>query len=119
MKTHIASLINALFLIVLPLWGYLSLDDPSATRLIPAVVGVLLLLCNKGLKKENKAIAHIAVLLTLFIAFGLIKPLTSVIKRGDTFAIVRVVLMLISTVFALYFFVQSFIKARKNRTKEA
>lgn len=118
MKTHVASLINALFLIVLPLWGYLSLEDPSATRLIPAVVGVLLLLCNKGLKKENKAVAHIAVLLTLFIAFGLIKPLTSVIGRSDAFGIVRVILMLISTVFAMYFFVRSFINARKNRTEE-
>ena len=118
MKTHVASLINALFLIVLPLWGYLSLEDPSATRLIPAVVGILLLLCNKGLKKENKAVAHIAVLLTLLIAFGLIKPLTSVIKRGDIFAIIRVVLMLVSTVFALYFFVRSFINARKNRTEK-
>ena len=118
MKAHIASLINALFLIVLPLWGYLSLEDPSATRLIPAAVGVLLLLCNKGLKKENKAIAHIAVLLTLFIAFGLIKPLMGVIGRSDAFGIVRVILMLASTVFALYFFVRSFINARKNRTEE-
>ena len=118
MKTHIASLINAIFLIVLPLWGYLSLEDPSATRLIPAAVGILLLLCNKGLKKESKAIAHIAVLLTLFIAFGLIKPLMGVIGRGDAFGIVRVILMLASTVFALYFFVQSFINARKNRTEK-
>ena len=94
------------------------MEDPSPTRLIPAVVGVLLLLCNKGLKKENKAVAHIAVLLTLFIAFGLIKPLTGVIGRNDTFGIVRVVLMLVSTVFALYFFVRSFINARKNRIEE-
>ena len=119
MKAHLASLINAIFLIVLPVWGYLGLEDPSPTRLIPAAVGVLLLLCNKGLKKENKAIAHIAVLLTLFIAFGLIKPLMGVIGRNDTFGIVRVILMLASTVFALYFFVRSFINARKNRTDEA
>ena len=119
MKTHVASLINALFLIVLPVWGYSSLEDPSPTRLIPAVVGILLLLCNRGLKKENKIIAHIAVLLTLLIAFGLIKPLMGVIKREDVGGIIRVALMLFSTVFAMYFFVKSFINARKNRTKEA
>jgi len=119
MKAHTASLINAVLLIVLPLWGYLSSETPSITALIPAFIGVALLGMNYGVKKENKVIAHIAVLLTLVILFGLIKPLMGAVGRGDALAIGRVVVMIISTVLAMIFFVKSFIDARKRREKEA
>ena len=119
MKAHTASLINAVLLIVLPLWGYLSSETPSVTALIPAFIGVALLVMNYGVKKENKIIAHIAVLLTLVILFGLIKPLMGALGRGDGLAISRVLVMIISTVFAMVFFVKSFIDARKRREKEA
>ena len=71
MKAHTASLINAVILVALGGWAYLSSDDPSMTALIPVAVGVLLLALNGGVKKENKVIAHIAVLLTLVILLGL------------------------------------------------
>jgi len=119
MKAHTASLINAVLLIVLPLWGYLSSETPSVTALIPAFIGVALLVMNYGVKKENKIIAHIAVLLTLVILFGLIKPLMGAFGRGDGLAISRVLVMIISTVLAMVFFVKSFIDARKRREKEA
>ena len=115
MKPHTASLINAIILIVLSGWGYLSSDTPSLTALIPAIIGAILLGLNQGVKKENKVIAHIAVVLTLLILFGLIKPLTGAFERNDSIAILRVVVMMISTVIALIFFVKSFIDARKNR----
>ena len=71
------------------------------------------------MKKENKIIAHIAVLLTLVILFGLIKPLKGAIGRSDTLAIGRVLVMIISTVVAMIFFVKSFIDAKKRRAQEA
>ena len=119
MKAHKASLINSLLLIFLPLWGYLTSETPSGTALIPAFIGVVLFALNPGVKKENKVIAHIAVLLTLVILFGLIKPLIGAVGRGDGLAIGRVVVMIISTVLAMIFFVKSFIDARKRREKEA
>ena len=117
MKAHVASLINALLLITLSAWGYLSSDTPSMTALIPAIIGTLLLLMNGGVKKENKVIAHIAVLLTVLILFGLVKPLMGAMDRADSMAIMRVGIMMASTVFALVFFVKSFIDARKNRAE--
>ena len=115
MKAHTASLLNAIILIAFSLWGYFSSETPSVTALIPTFVGVVLLVLNRGVKAENKVIAHIAVLLTLLILFGLIKPMMGAIGRADTLAIVRVVIMLISTVIAMIFFVKSFIDARKAR----
>ena len=118
MKAHSASLFNALLLILFSTWGYFSSDTPSLTALIPAVIGLLLLLCNKGVKNENKVIAHIAVVLTLLVLIGLVKPLTGAIGRNDVLAVIRVVIMLISTVVALVFFIKSFIDVRKARQNE-
>ncbi len=55
MKAHIASLINAVALISLSLWGYFSSDTPSPTALIPTGIGVILLVLNNGVKKVNAA----------------------------------------------------------------
>ena len=115
MKAYISSLINAISLLVMSLWGYFSSETPSVTALIPTAIGVILILCNYGVKKENKIIAHVAVLLTLIILFGLIKPLIGAFERVDINAILRVVIMIITTIFALVVFVKSFIEARKKR----
>jgi asparagine N-glycosylation enzyme membrane subunit Stt3 len=115
MNAHKASLINAILLVTLSLWGYFSSETPSITALIPAFVGVILIAINKGVKKENKVIAHIAVVLTLVILVGLIKPLLGAVDRSDNLAILRVLIMIISTIIAMVYFVKSFIQARKNR----
>tara|TARA_B100001059_G_scaffold235599_1_gene281810 strand:+ start:5853 stop:6206 length:354 start_codon:yes stop_codon:yes gene_type:complete len=117
MKPHKISLINAVILILISSWGYFSSETPSKTALIPAFIGLIILLLNKGLKKENKAIAHIIVLLTLIVLIGLIKPLTGAVERNDDFAIIRVGIMIISTLIALILFVKNFIDIRKNKVK--
>ncbi len=115
MKAHTASLYNAIALIGFSLWGYFSSDTPSVTALIPFFVGIVLLALNKGVKTQNKVVAHIAVLLTLVILFGLIKPLMGAFGRSDTMAIARVTIMLVSTVIALVAFIKNFKEARKNK----
>jgi predicted ferric reductase len=115
MNAHKASLINAILLVTLSLWGYFSSETPSITALIPAFVGVILIAINKGVKKENKVIAHIAVVLTLVILVGLIKPLLGAVDRSDNLAILRVLIMIISTIMAMIYFIKSFIQVRKNR----
>ena len=114
MKAYIASLTNAVALIALSLWGYFSSDSPSLTALIPTFIGVVLLILNSGVKNENKIIAHIAVLLTLIVLIGLIKPFMGAMAREDNGALIRVTIMILSTIIAIIFFVKSFINARKT-----
>ena len=114
-KPYQISAINAVSLIALGSYGYIQSDSPSMTALIPVIFGVLLLLMNSGIKSENKLIAHIAVTLTLVILFGLAMPLLGAIGRSDTYAILRVSVMAITTIASMVFFVKSFIEARKNR----
>ena len=114
-KPYQISAINAVSLIALGSYGYIQSDSPSMTALIPVIFGVLLLLMNSGIKSENKLIAHIAVTLTLVILFGLAMPLLGAIGRSDTYAILRVSVMAITTIVSMVFFVKSFIEARKNR----
>ncbi len=111
----IANIVNSISLIFFGLWGYQSSETPSVTALISVVFGVILIGLSTGVKNENKIIAHIAVTLTLFILIGLIKPLTGVLERGDLLAIVRVLIMIGTTIFALISFIMSFIAARKAR----
>lgn len=115
MKPYQASLFNAIILISLGVWAYFSSATPSFTALIPVAIGVILLFLNKGIKTENKTIAHIAVLLTVLVLGGLVKPLLGAIGRSDVLAISRVVVMILSTLLAVYTFVMSFINARKAR----
>ena len=105
MNAHIASLVNGIILIVIGLWGYL--ESSSATSLIPVGIGAVLLLLNKGVKNSNKLIAHIAVLITL-LSFANIMPLRSALSDGRSEAVLRIIIMLSSSVYAMVFFYQKF-----------
>lgn len=117
MKTHTVSLLNAIVLIVMSLWAYFGSDNPSPTAMIPGIFGIVLLVLNNGVKKENKVIAHIAVVLTLLIIIALIKPLSAAIEESRTMSIVRVAAMLITSIWAMIAFVKSFMDARKNASE--
>ena len=88
-------------------------DGKSITALIPVIFGVVLLLCYSGIKKQNKVIAHIAVLVTFICLLGLFMPLNGAIERGNDTAVVRVSAMIVSSLTALIFFIKSFIENRK------
>lgn len=119
MKAHTASLINALILIGFGLWAYFGSENPSKTAFIPVGFGVVIAALYPGVKKEDKIIAHIAVLLTLLILGGLVKPLLGALDRSDGIAIMRVSVMILSTVVALVFFIKSFVDVRKARAAKA
>ena len=116
-KPYQISAFNAISLILIGGYGYLQSETPSPTALIPVVIGLILLVLNPGVKKENKVVAHIAVLLTLIILFGLLMPLNAAIGRSDNFAALRVLFMLLTTLLAIVSFVKSFIEARKNNNQ--
>ena len=119
MKAHTACLMNALILIIFGLWAYLGSESPSKTAFIPVGFGIAIAAMVPGVKKENKIIAHVAVLLTLFILIGLIMPLKGALARGDALAILRVVVMMLSTIAALFFFIKSFMDVRRARAAAA
>ena len=115
MTTVRANLINSISLIIFPLWAYFTSETPSITALIPTFIGVILFMCTTGIKNENKTIAHLAVGLTLLAVFGLVKPFTGAISRGDSIAMIRVVIMISTGILAMVIFIQSFIRNRKEK----
>ena len=117
MKPFQINIINGIVLVAMGLWGYLSAGDAaSKTALIPVAFGVIFLVVTPMFKKENKVVAHIVVLLTLLLIFALFMPLKGRIGDGDTIGIMRVGLMIITSVIAMVIYVKSFIDARKART---
>jgi hypothetical protein len=115
MKSHLASLINAIALIFLGSWAYLASDDPSVTALIPVFAGIILLLLYKGVKAGNKVSGHIAVVITLLILGGLVKPLMGALDRADDMAISRVGIMMLTSLYSLIIFVREFIRVRRAK----
>tara|TARA_B100000579_G_C22355605_1_gene631490 strand:- start:240 stop:599 length:360 start_codon:yes stop_codon:yes gene_type:complete len=107
------SAVNALSLILFGAYGYLQSLTPSITALIPVIFGLMLLAFNRGIKKENKVIAHLAVFLTLIAFLGLVMALVGALKRSNVAAVARVGFMMLTTLTSLAYFIKSFISARK------
>ena len=114
MKPYLINLLNSLVLISLGAWAYFSSESPSVTALIPVFGGIILLAVTPGFKNGNRALAHVAVVLTFLLLVGLLKPLTGAIGREDTLGITRVVIMMLTSLIAIIVFVRSFINARKG-----
>ncbi|MFL2639333.1 MAG: hypothetical protein ACJ0OB_03805 [Flavobacteriaceae bacterium] len=113
MNSTKTNILNSICLIGIGLWGYL--ESSSGTAIIPVVFGWALLFCSPGLKKENKVIAHIAVLLTFICLIGLFMPLKGAIGREETLGVFRVSLMIFTSITAMVFFIKSFIANRKAK----
>ena len=112
MNASKANLINSISLIGFGLWGYFEVTSPTA--LIPVGFGLILLLCYNGVKNQNKIIAHVAVLLTLVILLALVgMRLPKSIETGGA-GLYRVLTMCATSVFAMIYFVKSFIEARRK-----
>lgn len=113
MNAAVASLANAMVLIVIGLWGAYA-TGWAPTSFIPVAFGVILLLLNGGVRKENKVIAHVAVLLTLLVLVALFMPLMGALERGGA-APIRIIIMQLSSLVAMIAFIKSFRDARKAR----
>ena len=117
------NLINALTLIGLGLWGYIDVSNYKLstivsfehwTALTTVLFGIILLLCNKGIQNSNKAIAHVAVVLTLLVLIALVgKRLPISIDQGGV-GLFRVLAMSLCSFIAFIAFIRSFIENRKK-----
>ena len=115
MKPHSANLINGLILLAVGLWGYFASSQGSPTALIAPSFGLLFILLTPLMKKENKVVAHVVVLLTFLLLLSLVMPL---MRQSDTIAQVRVIIMMLSCLFAFIIYIKSFIDARKAKSAE-
>lgn len=111
MKAHTANLINGIILVLVGLWGYFASETPSPTALIAPAFGLIFILATPMVKKENKVVAHIVVLLTLLLIIALIMPLMA--REG--IAQIRIIIMILSSVMAMVYFIKSFRDARIAR----
>ena len=113
MNSSKANILNSICLMVIGLWGYLEVTSPTA--LIPVWFGFVLFFCSFGLKKENKVIAHIAVLLTFIILIALVGMRLPKSLESGGFGLYRVLIMIITSTIAIISFVHTFIKVRQQR----
>ena len=111
-KPHIVNLVYSLFIMILGLIGffarYAEAGDLQFTALIPFIFGIIMLFLTKGIKQQNKIIAHIAVMLTML-----------VINLDNQFLIIRkgiiFLLLIISSFIALTIYIIRFFKIKKTQ----
>ena len=113
MSTKKANLINSLTLVIIGLWGYFEVNSPTA--LIPVFFGLVLFLCNKGVEKENKIVAHLAVLLTFLFLIAMVGMRLPKSLESGGMGLFRVILMILTSTIAMLTFINSFIKNRKAK----
>lgn len=113
MKPAQMNMITGAVLLALGLWGYFT--STSSTALIAPAFGLLFLALSPLFNKGNKIVVHVVVLFTVLLTLMFIMPFRGAIGRGDTLAMVRVGLMLLTTAVASVVYIKSFIDARKNR----
>ncbi len=117
MNPKTANLINSISLILMGIWGFIDVSSPTA--LIPTIFGILILICfflsNKN-EKLNKIFVHVAILLTILILFALIfTRLPKSIDDGGV-GLIRVLIMIGTSIFSTVIFIKNFIDARRYKS---
>jgi len=98
------------------LWGISGLRVSIANRPHPDRIWVGFALATFSLRRENKVVAHIVVLLTIILTVALIVPLRGALNRDDLFAALRIGIMLAGCVVAMVAYFRSFIEARRGKS---
>ncbi len=99
---------NALVLIILGVYGFISSGSPTA--LIAPAIGIILIALAFPTKKENKTAAHIAVGLTLI---STIMFFITGFMRNNMIVLV----MAVFTLLALIMYVMDFARRKQEREK--
>lgn len=115
MKLNTLSLINGIVLILMGLWSHIYPETPSPTALIPVVLGAAILVLNKGVRRKDIGVSNAVMIITFLVLAGLVFPLSSAISRSDIPAVLRVSVMMLSSLIPLIFFIKRFAKYRLKK----
>jgi hypothetical protein len=121
---HSVNLVYSFFLIAAGIIGfvlrYLEANDFQYTALIPSLFGIVLLSLGQGIKRENRIISHVAVLLTLVLAVFTLVMI--IINSGDGFIVTRrgviFTLIFISSSVVLGIYIIRFIRINNQKKKK-
>ena len=109
-----------LALVIVGLYGYFGYETQSPTALIPAAVGVLLMISGIAGQKETrrKHAIHAAATVSLVGAFAAWGRAISMLAQGKEANTMILLMGVVCTVF-VFLCIRSFISARKAREEES
>ena len=114
LKPKKAVLLNASVLSLVGIISYYY-NSVSITALIPAFLGLAIFLCYAFYEKNNKIFGHVAVTLMLLAFLGLFKPIMGSIAKSDFYAISRIGVMQLASLYSMICLIASFIESRKKQ----
>lgn len=113
-------IINSAILISFGIWSYFD-GVRSWTSFIPVIFGVGFLFFIWNVILEQKKVLYFIATFALIVGLALIQPLTGSVSRGEWLPIVRIVIMMSSSlllaIFLMSLFAKWFIYKRKSESQ--
>ncbi len=119
MKSQHAAQLNALFLIMIGLWGYAANDFAIHTVLVPLIAGIGFYVFSYFLKNEHKKLLLMISFLCFILILAFSVPFLRNAEQGDFWGMTRVGLEMTVTAMALIVYLRNFIQTRKLDTPHA
>ncbi|MBC7884367.1 MAG: hypothetical protein H7X99_02765 [Saprospiraceae bacterium] len=118
MNAYKANLINALALMVLSTWEYVSSLTPHISDLHPVLIGVVLLVLNNGIQYEIKGQKIAALVVTAILFIILINPLKDAMGNTNNESVFRIGIMMLTSFMSLVFLIKGLFSARGQYLKK-
>lgn len=112
MKPRHITLINAIVLLAIGLWGYAYPDAHRSSALIPVAFGALFLATTPLFRSGNLIVAYLVSSLTLLLMPALAFSLVEALRSGPPGGVVRFGLMSVSCAVAVAIYFRSFLLQR-------
>jgi hypothetical protein len=107
------TLINAIVLVALGLWGYLAKSEPTTdATLIPMAFGLVFGIALPLYQEENRLISYLFLVLTLLLTIALWIPMVRAYQAEQTSELIRLSLMVLSCCLALFYYLVAFLRHR-------
>lgn len=111
---HYVNLINIAALVGLSYWQ-IDVNNRYPWLIMPLLFGIMMLPMNNSLRDKNKQVIKVATVLTLLAFFPLVYASIHVFEMKVTDDILRVSVMLVTTVLSLIGLVNCIDKTKNNR----
>lgn len=118
MKPVQAIILNATFLFLLGVWGYIAAPEDRATELISIVFAVIFYAAVPLLYRNNRIVDFLLRVLLFLLSIAICLALIRAFQTNGIGHIIRLSLMLLTTLYALAVLSQGYIRRRQIRKKE-
>lgn len=108
------NLLNSLLMIGLSFWSYLDTEKGILT--LPILLGMMLMVQSQGVRAESVSLSKVCTVITVIASLSVAYIIWYFYEKRNLEVIIKVSIVLVSNIFALYMF-SRFFRQKKARRK--